>query len=127
MGACYASGRGVAKDDGEAVKWFRKAADQNDAKAQYMLGLSYAIGEGVVKDDVEATKWFHKAADQSVAAAQFMLGGCYHRGEGVAKDDVEAAKSVTVKLPIKMKPTLKTCWVSFTPWAEAWRRIRSRR
>ena len=36
------------------MKWYRKAAEQNDAPAQYDLGLCYANGEGVAKDYVEA-------------------------------------------------------------------------
>jgi hypothetical protein len=34
MGRCYASGEGVAKDHGEAVKWYRKAAQQGDREAR---------------------------------------------------------------------------------------------
>ena len=34
LGLCYAEGRGVPQDDTEAVKWFRKAADQGSAAAQ---------------------------------------------------------------------------------------------
>ena len=29
LGAAYATGRGVAKDEQEAVKWLRKSAEQN--------------------------------------------------------------------------------------------------
>ena len=65
MGACYEQGNGVAKDYVEAVKWCRKAADQNNAPAEYSLGACYANGEGVEKDDVEAVKWLRKAADQN--------------------------------------------------------------
>jgi Sel1 repeat len=32
------------------VKWFRKAAEQNLADAQYNLGVCYDSGEGVAKD-----------------------------------------------------------------------------
>ena len=35
------------------MKWFRKAAEQEDADAQYNLGVCYANGEGVAKDEVE--------------------------------------------------------------------------
>ena len=35
------NGQGVAKDQVEAVKWYRKAAEQNYAKAQYNLGVCY--------------------------------------------------------------------------------------
>lgn len=41
----------------EAVKWYRKAAEQNYAAAQYNLGVCYSNGEGVTKDYVEAYKW----------------------------------------------------------------------
>jgi TPR repeat protein len=54
----------VAKDALEAVKWFRKAAEQNYAAAQYNLGLCYRDGFGVAKDDIEGEKWFHKAIEQ---------------------------------------------------------------
>ena len=41
----YAKGRGVEQDDTEAVKWFRRAADQGIAEAQYTLGLRYVDGQ----------------------------------------------------------------------------------
>ena len=49
LGVMYAFGEGVAKDQVEAVKWYRKAAEQGDADAQYNLGVRYAKGEGVLK------------------------------------------------------------------------------
>src|SRR5438093_7332738 len=52
----------VAKDEAEAVKWYRKAAEQNVADAQYNLGVCYDSGEGVAKDEVEAYKWWLLAA-----------------------------------------------------------------
>jgi hypothetical protein len=33
----YHDGEGVLQDYAEAMKWFRKAADQGDAEAQYAL------------------------------------------------------------------------------------------
>ena len=39
LGVGYYKGEGVAKDQAEAVKWYRKAAEQNLAKAQYSLGV----------------------------------------------------------------------------------------
>ncbi len=41
LGICYANGQGVTKDEAEAVKWYRKAAEQNHAMAQYNLGVCY--------------------------------------------------------------------------------------
>ena len=37
----YANGEGVPEDDAEAVKWYRLAADQGDAYAQFNLGVMY--------------------------------------------------------------------------------------
>jgi TPR repeat protein len=92
MGLCYAYGEGVEKDSAEAVKWYRKAADQNYAKAQHFLGDCYKDGQGVEKDDVEAVKWYRKAAEQDFAAAQLQLGYGYEYGQGAEKNDAEAVK-----------------------------------
>ena len=80
----------MPKDEVEAVKWYRKAAEQNVARAQFNLGVCYDNGCGVAKNEVEAVRWYRKAAEQNSAAAQFNLASCYARGEGVAKDEVEA-------------------------------------
>ncbi len=69
----YFLGRGVAKDKSEAVRWFRKAADQGNARGQYLLGVSYANGEGAAKDEGEAVKWYRKAAEQGHAGASAVL------------------------------------------------------
>jgi len=90
--AFYNGALGVTKDYVEAVKWYRKAAEQNDADAQFFLGLCYDAGQGVTKDDVEAVKWYRKAAEQNNAGAQYSLGLCFYKGQGVAKDYVEAAR-----------------------------------
>ncbi len=92
LGVCYSGGQGVARDNAETVKWFRKAAQQNYAPAQSFLGVCYLVGQGVAKDEVEAVKWFRKAAEQNDALAQYSLGVAYASGRGVAKDEVQAVK-----------------------------------
>ena len=92
LGVMYRNGKGVAQDDGEAVKWYRKAAEQGLARAQKNLGWMYERGEGVAQDDGEAVKWYRKAAEQGYADAQNNLGVMYYRGDGVAQDDGEAVK-----------------------------------
>jgi TPR repeat protein len=52
----------VTQDYGEAMRWYRKAADQQDALAQYNIGLLYAKGWGVPQDLKEARAWMQKAA-----------------------------------------------------------------
>src|SRR4029079_4959248 len=49
LGRRYDRGEGVVKDHAEAVKWYRKAAQQNFAVAQYNLGVCYE--QGVAKDE----------------------------------------------------------------------------
>ena len=63
----YKNGYGVSQDDSEAVKWYRKAAEQGDADAQYNLGWMYKNGYGISQDDSEAVKWFRKVAEQGYA------------------------------------------------------------
>ena len=84
-------GEGVPEDDAEAARWFRLAADQGLAGAQYdNLGNMYADGRGVPEDDAEAARWFRLAADQGLAGAQLNLGVMYANGEGVLQDNVTA-------------------------------------
>ena len=83
---------GVTQDYAEAVRWYRKAAEQGFANAQYLLGVCYTKGEGVTQDYAEAVRWYRKAAEQGVADAQYLLGVCYANGEGVTRDYAEAAR-----------------------------------
>jgi hypothetical protein len=53
---------GVEYNPVEAVKWFRKAAEQNYPRALSNLGLCYEDGKGVAKDTFEAYKFFLLAA-----------------------------------------------------------------
>ena len=46
------------------MAWWRKAADQGHADAQYTLGLRYDLGDGVPQDYVEAHKWLSLAASR---------------------------------------------------------------
>ena len=93
LGSAFLFGKlGVTKDAVEALKWFRKAAGQNLAPAQFFLGVCYRDGHGVAKDEAEGVNWLRKAADQNFDQAQFLLGNCYASGQGVTKDYVEAVK-----------------------------------
>jgi hypothetical protein len=61
LGYCLYHGEGVAKDDAEAAKWYRKASEQGSISALQTLGLLYRDGAGVVKDEVEAYAYFNLA------------------------------------------------------------------
>ncbi len=91
LAVIYDEGAGVAKDDGEAVKWYRRAAEQGHRMAQYNLAVMYETGEGVEEDETEAAAWYRKAAEQGHPGAQHNLALMYLSGEGVAEDKAEAA------------------------------------
>jgi TPR repeat protein len=88
----YRRGEGVVQDKKEAVKWYRKAAEQGFAVAQSNLGVMYDLGQGVVQDYKEAVKWYRKSAEQGNAKAQNNLALMYGQGKGVEKDYKKAAK-----------------------------------
>ena len=79
LGAMYYYGLVVAKDEKEAVKWFRKAAEQGDADGQLSLALMYTQGRGVAKDEVEAYKWYLLADAQGREVAKPIIIGIKHR------------------------------------------------
>ena len=66
LGMMYFKGRGVTKDVAEAAYWFRKAAKQGAAGAQFVLGgiLLHDPDDGRGKDVARAVKWLLKAARQ---------------------------------------------------------------
>jgi len=93
LGGFYLRGsHGVKKDMAEAVKWFRKSAEQGNAQGQAYFGYAYLQGWTVQKDGVEAAKWFKKSAEQGFPMGQLCLAGLYEAGIGVEKNLVEAAK-----------------------------------
>ena len=51
------------RDIREAIRWFRKAAEQNSGLAQFELGKCYLFGHGVKENKAEAMIWLYKAAD----------------------------------------------------------------
>lgn len=86
LGSRYHDGKGVACNYHEALKWYRKAADQENPQAQYNLGLMYDRGQGVTQDFKVALFWYTQAALQGNPAAQQNLGVMYAQGQGAAKN-----------------------------------------
>ena len=77
LGTMYYRGRGVAPNQAEGVKWFRRAAERGYANAQVNLATAYGEGHGVKRDLAESVKWYKRAADQGNALAQNNLGVRY--------------------------------------------------
>ena len=92
LGVMYQNGYGVTQDYNEAVKWYRKSAEQGYAVGQYNLGAMYDNGYGVTQDYNEAVKWYRKSAEQGNGEAQYNLGNMYENGDGITQNYNEAVK-----------------------------------
>ena len=95
----------MKQDYAEAVRWFRKAAEQGHAGAQSNLGVMYKNGQGVKRDHAEAVRWFRKAAEQGQAKAHYNLGVMYANGQGVRQDHPRPCAG-TGRPPSKDMPAL---------------------
>lgn len=63
LGTYYKKGEfGLTQDFDEAVRWFKKAAEQGDAYALFDLAMCYADGLGVKKNWEQAKHYFTEAA-----------------------------------------------------------------
>ena len=119
LGTCYFLGTGVKQSDKMALRLWKRAAKQEDAKAQYALsryakrtkktkeafswlkkaadnGLAdaqYEFGSLLLNDpeanDDEAIDWIERAAKQGYADAMYQLYVCYHYGIHVEKDETK--------------------------------------
>tara|TARA_Y100000589_G_C26976877_1_gene556914 strand:- start:65 stop:787 length:723 start_codon:yes stop_codon:yes gene_type:complete len=88
LAGLYAEGNGVKQNLTEAVKWYRKAAEQGHDGAQYKLGLSYQNGKGVPQSDTDAYIWLNISAENGAP-----LNGRGKAGE--LADGVRASLSVS--------------------------------
>ena len=66
LGWCYNSGRGVARDDAEAIRWYEKS---NTGIGMYNIGVCHENGNGVPKDLSIALQWYRKALENGYAKA----------------------------------------------------------
>jgi uncharacterized protein len=83
-------GYGTATDFTKAAYWYRLAADQGHAEAQYDLARLYSDGKGVPRDHTQAFKLAQMSAVQGYAPAAARLGWRYETGRGVEKDEAQA-------------------------------------
>ena len=75
----------------ESIKWFRLAAQQDDSRAQAMLGGMYYNGEGVTEDYRTAHMWFNIASANGVSHA---AEGRDQLAEMMSREDVDRAQDM---------------------------------
>lgn len=80
------------KNISEAVKWYKKSAEQGNAEAQFSLGKMYIAGEGVPRDYVESARLLGLSVAQGNSASMYYLAWLYAKGKGVGRDYELAAK-----------------------------------
>jgi len=112
MGRIYERGLGVGRNPLVAMKWYRLAARQGHAVAQYTLAMMHrkgldpatrprsgamGVGGAVATPSqrlgiayMEALKWFELAAKQGLSDAQYNLGLMYATGNGIPTNFVTA-------------------------------------
>ena len=99
LGCYYSSSEcyGDARNEEEAFKWYKRAAEQGHARAQYQLGYCYYYSMGVPMDELhrlksgnwwqklfavekfksqnraEGIRWYKKAAEQGHEIAKIAL------------------------------------------------------
>ena len=91
-GVFFDRGEYVARNQGEATKWYRKAAEQGHTDAQTALATIYFNGYQTIKRDyAEALKWGQLSALQGDENGAFILGYIFYSGgDAVAKNLVSA-------------------------------------
>jgi TPR repeat protein len=95
--------RGVSGNRTKAMEWLKKAADGENAQAQYLMGYQCEtvewVGEGkerhLTKPDWQgALRWYGRAAEQGWAMAKYNLGLLYLAGEAVEVDEARALELI---------------------------------
>lgn len=85
-----------ALDQATSVMWFRRAAEQGHANAQYNLAVCYYNGDGVEMDFKQAYKWYKASADNDFDPAWYILGTLYEMGFGTKQDLAEAIRCYSI-------------------------------
>ena len=73
-------GKGLEKNINEAIKYYQLAADQQDLRAQYMLGILYLEGRDVPADYTKGLDLLQDAAFKGNPRAQYVLARIDEQG-----------------------------------------------
>lgn len=88
LALAYTNGQGLRRDDAQAVVWMRRAAEQLEVEAAYLMGELHRQGRGVQLS--EAVKWYLRSAEAGFPKAQYTLGMLYLEGTGLPQDSHKA-------------------------------------
>lgn len=80
----YYLGDGMAKDEKEGIRLFKKAFSQGHLKAGTAIGMLYLFG-AKDKDKKEGFRYTKKAAEGGEPTAMGNLANCWYYGNGTKK------------------------------------------
>merc|ERR1712185_589000 len=79
----YETGRGgIAQNEREAARLYRRASNLDDAKSQIKLRLMYLEGRGIPRNDTAAALLFFRAAKLRDANGEYFSAVLAHKGQG---------------------------------------------
>ncbi len=104
LGTCYKSGiGGVSRDYAEALKWYRKAAEQGYGDALANMGEMYAGGFGVPKNYILAYMYLELASVQHAKTFTLKITRAVVSRKVTAAQIAEAKRLATECLRVKFK------------------------
>lgn len=74
----------------EALPYYKKAANQGDALAEYKYGEYLCNGKGTKVDKTQAAIYLEKAVKHNVPSAMMMLGDLLYKGDGITQNYAKA-------------------------------------
>lgn len=90
---CYENGLGVDENDVEATAYYKLAAEEENAEAQFLYAERLFAGTGCVQDINNAKRWCRKASQNGNATASIALALCYDQVfQTIKYTDFEAFK-----------------------------------
>jgi hypothetical protein len=90
LGQILLDGRGIARDQPLALRWFGIAAGQGHLMARNMLGRCHEHGWGCVANAAIAARHYRIAADAGLDWAMYNLANLLATGRGVVLDHAQA-------------------------------------
>lgn len=111
------------KDQAEAIKWLRRAAEHDRWQAQSMLAVMLIQGKDMEQNKAKAEKLLRNAAEHGYAQAQNDLGFAILNSDTSVRDLVEAAKWCQLAVSKSKDPAvlkrakvnLSNAWSQLTP------------
>ena len=90
LGQILLEGRGIARDEALALRWFKIAAKGGHLMARNMTGRCLEHGWGCAADEAAAAREYRLAAEAGLDWAQYNYANLLATGRGIAEDQQQA-------------------------------------